>query len=188
MLSYILTVEVEKDRSFLEALYTDYGDKMYRAAYKILENRQDAEDALQDTFVKICENIDLFQDKSGDELVLLLIVCVRNTARDLLRKRAVALRHTVDEPTDEDGDIIPHSIPDPDGDVLDKVVRNETIRKTAALIDSLPEAQRDVIVLKYRYDMREKEIAKLLGISDTAVSSRMMRAKERRRKELGDRI
>ena len=185
MLPDLLTVTTDSEREFLEALYSDYGDKMYRAAYKILENRHDAEDTVQDTFIKICENIDRFLPLSGDELTLLIIVCVRNTARDLLRRRAVALRHTVDEPTDEDGDLIPHTIPDPDGDVLDKVVRDETVRETAALIDSLPEAQRDVIVLKYRYDMREKEIARLLGISETAVSSRIMRAKERIKKQLG---
>ncbi len=182
MLPYLLTISTDNERDFLEALYNDYGDRMYRAAYKLLENRQDAEDAVQDTFIKICENIDRFLPLSGEELTLLIIVCVRNTARDLLRKRAVALRHTVDEPTDRDGDIIPHSIPDPDGDVLDKVVHDETVRQTAALIDSLPEAQRDVIILKYRYDMREKEIASLLGISETAVSSRVLRAKERIKK------
>ena len=69
-------------------------------------------------------------------------------------------------------------IADESANVEEIVIRKETIERTADYIDSLPEAQRDVIIMKYRLGMREKEIASVLGISETAVSSRVLRAKD----------
>lgn len=185
MLQFVLNDNYSpSDATFLETLFNQHSSRMYRAARKILENREDAEDAVQDTFVKIYANINKFREISGDELILLIIIYTRNTARDILRRRNTALRHSAPELINDEGEPVSADIPDPCGDTLDIVISRENIKRTAELIDSLPEAQRDVIILKYRFDMREKEIASALGISETAVSSRILRAKERLRKML----
>ena len=184
MLAFILTVSDGNERSFLEELYNPHSGRMYNSAYLILGSRQDAEDALQDTFIKIHNNISRFTCLSEDDLVLLIIIYTRNTARDILRRRNTALKHRQDDYFDSDGEQIFEDIPDEETDTLGTVVRRETISETARAIDELPEAQRDVIVLKYRYGMLEREIAHALGISETAVSSRMLRAKDGLRKKL----
>lgn len=187
MLPFILTVSDTDDRAFLEELFNVHSSRMYRAAMKILENKQDAEDAVQDTFIKIYGNIDKFRVISGDELILLIIIYTRNTARDILRRRNTALRHTVSDNLSEDKEAAVYDIPDNSSDPLEIVISRESIRETAKMIDELPEAQRDVIILRYRFEMSEREISAALGISETAVSSRILRAKEKLRIMLGKR-
>ena len=60
MLPFLMTVTDIEKRNALEQLYNTHSVRMYNSAYRILENRQDAEDALQDTFIKIYKNIDKF--------------------------------------------------------------------------------------------------------------------------------
>lgn len=185
MLPFILTIGDETKQSYLEELYNTHSRRMFGSAYKILENKQDAEDALQETFIKIYKNIEKFMSLSGDDLILLIIIYTRNTARDILRKRNTEKKHTAELPTDSEGEPLFTDIIDPCADVEEIVINKERIRKTASFIDSLPEPQRDVILMKYRLGMKEREIAQILGISETAVSSRILRAKEGLRRKIG---
>lgn len=178
MLPFLMTVTDIEKRNALEQLYNTHSVRMYNSAYRILENRQDAEDALQDTFIKIYKNIDKFMSLSGDDLILLIIIYTRNTARDIKRRKNTEKKHSAEMYADEDGELVFPDVADPDANVEEIVVNNETICETRNYIDSLPIAQRDVIIMKYRLGMKEKEIAVALGISETAVSSRVLRAKE----------
>lgn len=180
----IYTVADESKQKALEDLYNTHGVRMYNAAYRILENRQDAEDALQDTFIKIYKNIDRFMSLSGDDLILLIIIYTRNTARDIKRRRNTEKKYTAERFEDEDGELVFPDIADTGADVEETVINNELIKTVRDCIDGLPDGQRDVIIMKYRLGMREREIAEALGISETAVSSRVLRAKEGIRKQL----
>ncbi len=182
MLPFILTIGDETKQKALEDLYNTHSVRMYNSAYKILENKHDAEDALQDTFIKIYKNIDKFMSLSGDDLILLIIIYTRNTARDIRRKKNTEKKHTSEGYYDDDGETVFADISDPDANVEEIVINKERIAETRSFIDSLPTAQRDVIIMKYRLGMREKEIAEALGISETAVSSRVLRAKDSLRK------
>ncbi|MBE6703800.1 MAG: sigma-70 family RNA polymerase sigma factor [Ruminococcaceae bacterium] len=182
MLPFILTIGDETKQKALEELYNTHSIRMYNSAYKILENKHDAEDALQDTFIKIYKNIDKFMSLSGDDLILLIIIYTRNTARDIRRRKITEKKHTSEGYYDDDGESVFADISDPDANVEEIVINKERIAETRSFIDSLPTAQRDVIIMKYRLGMREKEIAKALGISETAVSSRVLRAKDSLRK------
>ncbi len=184
MISFILTIQDEAKRTFLEELFDAHSDRMYHAALKILGNREDAEDALQDTFIKIYGTIEKFKALSGDDLILLIIIYTRNTARDILRRRNTAEKNRADIYFD-DGERV-HDIPDSSPTVEEIVISRETVRRTSDFIDALPEPQRDVIIMKYRLNLREREIANMLGISETAVSSRIGRAKESLRKKLAE--
>lgn len=183
MIPFILTLTVQdglsvSDKEFLEELFNKYSAKMYYTAKKILINKEDSEDALQDTFIKIYKNIEKFRALSGDDLILLIIVYTRNAARDIQRKKNVALNRTAQAVTNSDDEEIYTDFCDPNAFVEDIVINNERILQTANYIDSLPEKQRDVIIMKYRLNMKEREIAQVLGISETAVSSRVLRAKD----------
>lgn len=182
MLAFILTIEDSDKQSYLEWLFNTHSTRMFGAANRILENHQDAEDVLQDTFIKIYNNIEKFMALSGDDLILLIIIYTRNTARDLLRRRNTEKKHTQQRVYDSEGEEIYPDIHDESSNVEEIVIRKETVERTRDYIDSLPEAQRDVIIMKYRLGMREKEIASVLGISETAVSSRVLRAKDGLRK------
>ena len=55
MIIYLSMIDTPEDRSKFERLYIEYRDVMYHVAYKILNNEQDAEDAVHQAFVKIAE-------------------------------------------------------------------------------------------------------------------------------------
>lgn len=59
MIVYLSMIESPEDQSKFELLYTEYRDVMYHVAFKILQNEQDAEDAVHQAFLKIAEKIEL---------------------------------------------------------------------------------------------------------------------------------
>lgn len=62
MLMYLMMIDSPEKESKFKKIYTTYGGLMYHVAYKILNNEEDAEDAVHDAFIKIAENI----SKIGD--------------------------------------------------------------------------------------------------------------------------
>ena len=61
MLVYLSMIESESDKSLFEQLYIRYKGLMYHIAYRILQNREDAEDAVHQAFVSIAKNIKKLQ-------------------------------------------------------------------------------------------------------------------------------
>lgn len=190
---FILTMLAVIDPSngdFFGELVETYSDKVFAIAYKTLakygqENRSDAEDIVQETFIKIFKNIKRFYDLEREEIIPLLVIYTRNTAIDFLRKRKHKFREIplyLGEDEEERELEIADGNPLPD----ELVVRKELIEQCASCIDELPEEQRAVILLKYRYGYKDREIASVLGISESAVSSRLNRARETIRKKMGE--
>lgn len=177
MLAFILAIPDEQTRTYLECLYNKHHLRMYHSAFRILDNKQDAEDALQETFIKIQKNIEDFERLSGDDLILMIIVYTKNTARDILRRRNVQLKHMSEELLCESS---------ADDNVEEIVINRERIQIASRCIDSLPSSQKEVIIMRYRLGMSEKKISEISGISESAVSSRIFRAKESIRKMMGE--
>ena len=147
MLIYLQMIETPEDKSKFEIIYTEYKDYMYRVAFAILNNPQDAEDAVHYAFVKIAENI-----KNVDEPVCLktrgyVVTIVRNRAIDVYRKKQA-------HPTAEYRDAIKGMQVEYDGE-----------NRVAACIMKLNERQRNLLVLKYHHGYDLKEIAKMLGVT-----------------------
>ena len=83
MMAIIMAIEDDDDREFVEKIFDRYEKNMYFTAYDILRNRADAEDCVQDTFVKIIDKLDCFKKahEEGNLAKLVALVC-RNTALD----------------------------------------------------------------------------------------------------------
>lgn len=64
MLAVIMAIENEDDRLFVETVFNRYAKKLYLVAYNILGNRADAEDCVQDTFVKIIDKAGSLQKRA----------------------------------------------------------------------------------------------------------------------------
>lgn len=87
MLAIIMAIEDEDDRLFLEMIFNKYSKKMYLIAANILNNHDDAEDCVQDTFVKIIDKLDCFRNAyQEDRLIKLIVIVCRNTALDKYKK------------------------------------------------------------------------------------------------------
>lgn len=99
MLAVIMAIENEDDRLFVETVFNRYAKKLYLVAYNILGNRADAEDCVQDTFVKIIDKLDRFKNaQKDDSLIKLLVIVCRNTALICMTKISALPRRSARRP------------------------------------------------------------------------------------------
>lgn len=150
----------EKDKLKFDLIYHTYRHMMYRRAYRILRNKQDAEDAVHEAFITVSKNFEKFSDPMCHKTKSYLVHIIDSRAVDLYRKRST--HPTVDLDT-------AWSIGRED-QYTDDALANCILR--------LPEKQRSVIVLKYAQGLSNKEIGKLLGMTQAAVRKTEQRAKE----------
>lgn len=159
MLVYALTIVKPADRPKLERLYLEYRSVMFCAANEILHNEHEAEDAVQQAFVKIAENLDKVPDELLNKTKAFVVTIAENTAIDRYRKLK---RHGDCELCEEACGIEANS--------ADELV---------SCILKLPARYRQFILLKYYHGYSTREIAKLLGMSSAAASKTAQRAKQR---------
>ena len=151
-----------------------------RAAYNLarwlVRNDQDAEDIVQESFLKAYKAQESFR---GSEPKTWMLSIVRNTAMDFLRRVKSSGAVTLDDNAHEPED---HS-PDPERALLEQS-RREQVRQA---ISHLEAEFREVIVLREMEGMSYKEIAFTLGIPMGTVMSRLSRARDLLLAELGER-
>lgn len=171
--------------NFFECLYNEHKNRIYGIARSICGNNEDAEDIVQETFIKIYRNLQYFHNLECKDSIPLIVIYTKNTARDFLRKKKRQVT-VIDMTYDDDGEIKENEIPDVEPTPEEILINQEMVMFLGECVDSLTEQQRHLILLKYRYEMKDKEIARLMSISETAVSSRLNRIKEILRKKMED--
>ena len=171
------------DRPAFARLLDDYSGPLYRLALKMLGNASDAEDALQNTFLKAFQHVDKFEGRSS--LSTWLYRIASNEALMLLRKRHPETTFSDMAPEDEDiRNYDPVQFADwrylPEEELLSAEARTVLDRAVA----HLPETLRIVFVLRDIEDLSIQETSQVLGLSETAVKTRLLRARLRLREEL----
>ncbi len=159
MLIYALTLVKAADRPKLERLYLEYSSVMFCAANEILHNEHEAENAVQQAFVKIAENLDNVPDELSNKTKAFVVTIVENTAIDRYRKLK---RHGGCELCEEAYGIEAYS----DDELVNCILK-------------LPARYRQFILLRYYHGYSTREIARLLGMSSAAASKTAQRAKQR---------
>ena len=156
------------DRKAGEQLYNMFSAKMFAICIQYSKSREEAEDNLQDGFIKILESIRQYTGKGSFEGWMKRIFI--NTALEKYRKnRSLQVVEEVPEVMDEDDIDDNLSIP---SDVLFEFV------------NQLPEKYRLVFNLYVMENMQHKEIAAMLGISDGTSKSNLARAKDILKKKI----
>lgn len=152
--------------SAFELLVAQNQEKLLRTCYLYLRDRQLAEDAMQETFLKAYRSLPSFRGDSGEKTWLMRIAV--NTCRDLYRSEW--FRHM-------DRRVIPEELPESGVPF--------TCREESLIVEvmRLPRRLREATLLYYYHGMDEREIAEALGVSRSAVSDRLSRAR-RKLKEL----
>lgn len=87
MLIYLQMIESGQEKDKFEKLYLKYRDLMYHSAFTILHNREDSEDSVHQAFVSIIENLDKIGDTDSAETRSFCVLCCRNKALDLYRRK-----------------------------------------------------------------------------------------------------
>ncbi len=157
---YLQMLDTPEEKMRFEQIYLKYRGLMYRVADSILRNRQDAEDAVHNAFLRIIKHFKKFQTTPVEDLAPQVVVIARNEAISLLRKRK--------------GDA-----PLEDWDGL--AASSESVSDYHALVDSftrLPQTYRAVMEMKLLLGCSDGEIAAKLGLSKTAVSTRISRGRQ----------
>jgi RNA polymerase sigma-70 factor, ECF subfamily len=174
-----------------EALVNRLEPQIYNVAYRIVQQRQDAEDAVQQTFLSVMENMDGFREQSSVATWIRRIAT--NHALVMLRKRRV--RRTVPlngGGQDDDTAGLPH--PDFIAQWQDSppelAQRAEVKQLLETALAELDEKYRLVFVLRDVEEFSTREAAELLSISEANVKVRLLRARlqlrERLTRQLGD--
>ena len=180
LLTLLMSIENEDDRSFVEILYLTYEKKLYMMAESILHNRYDAQDCVHEVICAVMRHIEFFEAKSETDKKRLLAVCCRNEAFKIYnrRKKDLYMQFSMTQygESEADGDS-QLDIEDPDSDVRRLVIHEENVRLLRRLVDELSPIYRDVIQLRYYDRLSTVEIADLLGITDNLVRMRLKRAK-----------
>lgn len=152
----------------IEELINLYGDDILRLCLSYLGNRQLAEDAFQETFIKAWRSLPAFRGESSVRTWLAQIAV--NTCRDVLRSGWLRMWKR-SQPVETLLELSSENIPQPPSPVWDAVL-------------ALPGRYREVILLYYDQNLNTREIAQCLGISVNSVTTRLRRARAMLKKEL----
>jgi RNA polymerase sigma-70 factor (ECF subfamily) len=177
---------VERARSgdvhAFETLVKQYDRQVFRIAQHITQNREDAQDVVQDAFLKAYEKLDQFQGNS--KFYTWLVRIAVNEALMRLRKRRTGKMVSIDEDVQTEEGSVPRDLaewrPNPEQE-YNQAELAEILRKT---INGLPPGFRVVFVLRDVEGLSTEETANALGLSVPAVKSRLLRARLQLRERL----
>jgi RNA polymerase sigma-70 factor, ECF subfamily len=166
------------DGTAYATLVRDHEETAFRIAYVICGNAADAEEAAQEAFVKAYRALGRF--RSGEPLRPWLLAIVANEARN--RRRSAGRRAALALRAAGEGRPSGEAASSPEAALL----AGERRAQLLAAMGELPERDRTVIACRYLLDLSEAETAAALGVRLGTVKSRLSRALERLRKEVGE--
>jgi RNA polymerase sigma-70 factor (ECF subfamily) len=161
-----------------EALMLPHLDAAYNLAKWLVRNEQDAQDVVQEAFLRAFKSFGGFHGSNGRAWLLTI---VRNTSYTLLKKNRVAdLTTPFDEEIHASGDESVSA-----ATILERSEDTELIRKA---MDELPAEFREILTLRHQEDLSYKEIADIAQIAPGTVMSRLARARAKLKECLAARI
>jgi RNA polymerase sigma-70 factor, ECF subfamily len=172
----------EGDTVAFGELVRRYESKIFRLAQHITQNREDAEDVLQETFLKAYEHLDQFQGNS--KFYTWIVRIAVNQALMKLRRRKADRSVSLDETIDTGEDNIVREIAAWGEDPEERFSREELGELLDSAIKGLEPPYRSVFVLRDIEDLSTEETADALGLSIPAVKSRLLRARLQLREKL----
>jgi len=159
-----LSVEEEA----LEALVDQHASTLYRVAFSILRNPSDAEDAVQETFLRVLRHRETLGEIRDHRVWLIRIVW--NIVLD--RKRRAKTRPE----TDDVGELA-RVLPANGLTAEQRAAAAEHHAHVLACVEQLPSKEREVMLLSAFEELSSVEIAAVLGITESSVRSRLFRAR-----------
>lgn len=160
----------QKDVLACKQLYMQYADAMYNVCIRILQHQTEAEDALQEAFIKVFNNIQQFRNESSIGSWIKQIVT--NTCLNILKKRKIVLNELNED--------INESVPITIGSESESESENDfSVDDIKKAIEVLPEGYRVVFNLFMFEDYSHRQIADLLEISESTAKTQLFKAKRK---------
>ncbi len=171
---YLALIDDEQDKSKFENIYNKYRLLMFATAKSIFNDDRLAEEAVQEAFIKIAKNVEQIEDIESHKTRNFTVIITKNTCLDMLEKEK---RHSGVVSFEDVREVeISESF---DFSIIDR-------RDFLNIIKDLPEDDRNMIMFRFYYKYKEKEIADMMRISYCTLRKRMQRAKLKLAKYLED--
>ncbi|ANM28624.1 hypothetical protein ABI59_01830 [Acidobacteria bacterium Mor1] len=161
----------------LEALYARLQKPLYNVVFRLVWNREDATELVQETFVKLWNKRRKIRGETVEALAYRIAL---NLARSLLRKRRVRSRLGFGAEADVDEVVLPRATGE------DRALEAERAVEVREAVAGLPPDLREVLLLTELSELRYDQIAVTLGIAEGTVGSRRSRALKRLRLAMGE--
>jgi RNA polymerase sigma-70 factor (ECF subfamily) len=152
----------------LAALVSQYSGTLYRVAYSVLRNAADAEDAVQEAFMRVLRHRDTLGEVRDQRVWLIRIVW--NVVLD--RKRRMKTRPETDDVSE-----LARVLPAGGLSADDRAVAVQFHARVLGCVEQLPAKEREVLTLSAFEELNSVEIATVLGITESSVRSRLFRAR-----------
>src|SRR5215470_3464841 len=156
-------------------LVQPYERRLYATAYSILRNESDAEDAAQEAVLKAFKNLRQFRGESRFSTWLIQITV--NEARMRRRKEHAEIMEPIADSRDEEGNYVPRDFADWREIPSETLERKEVREQLIKALQDLGAKYREVFVLRDMQHLSIEQTAKSLGISSSAVKTRLLRAR-----------
>ena len=164
------------DARALEAVFKEYGDRLYKSAVFLTGSREEAEDVVQETFVRVLASIHGFEGRSS--LYTWLYRIFLNVIHDLRRKKYLHQKFLARYEPEEN--IVP--IED-----LIRSIDNETFAKSLGeAMKNQKMKHREIIVLRFYEGLKLREIAEILNVGIGTVKSRLHHGIKKIKKSIGN--
>jgi RNA polymerase sigma-70 factor (ECF subfamily) len=170
------------DIGAFEKLVKRYDRNVFRIAQHITQNREDAEDVVQDAFLKAYQNLGQFQGQS--KFYTWLVRIAVNEALMRLRRRRPERMISLDEDVKTEEDSMPREVADWSPNPEQQYSQGELKEILGKTIQGLPTGFRTVFVLRDVEGLSTEETAAALELSVPAVKSRLLRARLQLRERL----
>lgn len=171
-------MEKLSDSQRLEQLYELYEQKMYAVAFSILHNEWQAEDAVQDAFIRLLKNINKLKDNDSRESRTYVLRTIKAAAIDQYRKNSSENKQCTP--------IMDMEIEDKKDDITDVVSNITNKMMLDHILSSLAKQYREVVVYRCLYQLSVKETAAVLEIGESVVRKRQQRAMKKIKDMIGD--
>jgi len=174
------------DARAFESLLERHERKIFNFIFRFVRNREMANDLLQETFLRVVKNAKRYTRKA--KFTTWLYTIARNQCIDALRRLQHRRHRSLDQPAgrDADGPTLMERVPGKSPDGLERTDAHEISARISAAVDGLSEEQREVFVMREVMQLKFKEIAEVIGVSENTIKSRMRYALENLRLALAD--
>jgi len=162
------SARVRAEEETLAALVSEYAGTLYRVSFSVLRNAADAEDAVQEAFLRVLRHRDTL-DEVRDRRVWLIRI-VWNIVLD--RKRRAKTRPETDDVAD-----LARVLPAEGLSAEDRAAAAQHHAQVLKCVETLPAKEREVLMLSAFEELSSVEIAQVLGITESSVRSRLFRAR-----------
>ncbi len=169
LIIYLSAIENKADEIKMTRLYGEYHKLVFSIAMKYLRNREDAEDATHETFLRILKHLEKINEISCHKTKSFIVIISKNICMDRLRSKNKAQMINYEDMEYQSSNEKELE------EIADSHSKSDIVKK---IISELDPIYSEILILRYYNDLSYDEISALLKIKKSTVRKRAQRAKE----------